>query len=57
MESITMSFVDFSRNQIGKLLTKENNMILENKVPLDCTPMGGQIGLGWSDGVGHYVAE
>jgi hypothetical protein len=24
---------------------------------MDCTPMGGQIGLGWSDGVGHYVAE
>jgi len=28
-----MAFVDFSRNQIRKLLTKENNMILENKVP------------------------
>ena len=28
-----MSFVDFSRNQIRKLLTKESNMILENKVP------------------------
>ena len=28
-----MSFVAFSRNQIRKLLTKENNMILENKVP------------------------
>src|SRR4030042_805549 len=33
MESITMSFVDFSRNQIRKLLTKENNIILENKAP------------------------
>jgi len=28
-----MSFVAFSRNQIRKLLTKENNMILENKIP------------------------
>ncbi len=28
-----MSFIDFSRNQIRKLLTKENNMILENKFP------------------------
>jgi len=28
-----MSFIDFSRNQIRKLLTKENNMILENKIP------------------------
>ena len=27
------------------------------KANLDCTPMGGQIGLGWSDGVGRYVAE
>src|SRR4030043_1282619 len=33
MESITMSFVDVSRNQIRKLLTKESNMILENKIP------------------------
>jgi len=28
-----MSFKDLSRNQIRKLLTKESNMILENKVP------------------------
>jgi oxygen-independent coproporphyrinogen-3 oxidase len=28
-----MSFVAFSRNQTRKLLTKENNMILENKIP------------------------
>jgi len=28
-----MSFKDFSRNQIRKLLTKEKNMILENKIP------------------------
>ncbi len=28
-----MSFGAFSRNQIRKLLTKENNMILENKIP------------------------
>jgi coproporphyrinogen III oxidase-like Fe-S oxidoreductase len=28
-----MSFVAFSRNQIRKLLTKESNMILENKIP------------------------
>jgi coproporphyrinogen III oxidase-like Fe-S oxidoreductase len=28
-----MSFIAFSRNQIRKLLTKENNMILENKTP------------------------
>jgi coproporphyrinogen III oxidase-like Fe-S oxidoreductase len=28
-----MSFKDFSRNQIRKLLTKESNMILENKIP------------------------
>jgi oxygen-independent coproporphyrinogen-3 oxidase len=28
-----MSFVDSSRNQIRKLLTKESNMILENKIP------------------------
>jgi oxygen-independent coproporphyrinogen-3 oxidase len=28
-----MSFIDFSRNQVRKLLTKENNMTLENKVP------------------------
>ena len=28
-----MSFMDFPKNQIRKLLTKENNMILENKIP------------------------
>jgi len=28
-----MLFIDFSRNQIRKLLTKENNIILENKIP------------------------
>jgi oxygen-independent coproporphyrinogen-3 oxidase len=28
-----MSFKDFSRNQIRKLLTKENNMILGNRIP------------------------
>jgi coproporphyrinogen III oxidase-like Fe-S oxidoreductase len=28
-----MSFGAFSRNQIRKLLTKENNMILENRIP------------------------
>jgi coproporphyrinogen III oxidase-like Fe-S oxidoreductase len=28
-----MSFADFCRNQIRKLLTKENNMILENRIP------------------------
>jgi len=28
-----MSLVAFSRNQIRKLLTKESNMILENKIP------------------------
>jgi len=28
-----MSFIDFPRNQIRKLLTKENNMILENRIP------------------------
>jgi len=28
-----MSFVAFSRNRIKKLLTKESNMILENKIP------------------------
>jgi coproporphyrinogen III oxidase-like Fe-S oxidoreductase len=28
-----MSFVNFSRNQIRKLLTKESRMILENKIP------------------------
>jgi len=28
-----MSFMDFSRNQIRKLLTKENSMILENRIP------------------------
>jgi len=28
-----MSCIDFSRNQIRKLLTKENNMILGNKIP------------------------
>jgi coproporphyrinogen III oxidase-like Fe-S oxidoreductase len=28
-----MSLMGFSRNQIRRLLTKENNMILENKVP------------------------
>src|SRR4030042_2915322 len=28
-----MPFMDFPRNQIRKLLTKENNMILENKIP------------------------
>jgi len=28
-----MSLKDFSRNQIRKLLTKENNMILENRIP------------------------
>ena len=28
-----MSFIDFSRNKIKKLLTKENHIILENKVP------------------------
>jgi len=30
---MTVTFMDFSRNQIRKLLTEENNMILENKVP------------------------
>ena len=28
-----MSLVAFSRNQIRKLLTKERNMILENRIP------------------------
>jgi coproporphyrinogen III oxidase-like Fe-S oxidoreductase len=28
-----MSFIDFSRNQIRKLLTKESSMTLENRVP------------------------
>ena len=28
-----MSFVAFSRNQIRKLLTKESNMILKNRIP------------------------
>jgi coproporphyrinogen III oxidase-like Fe-S oxidoreductase len=28
-----VSFIAFSRNQIRKLLTKESNMILENKIP------------------------
>jgi oxygen-independent coproporphyrinogen-3 oxidase len=29
----TMSLMGFARNQIRRLLTKENNMILENKLP------------------------
>jgi len=33
METIYMSLVDFSRKQARKLLTKENNMILENRIP------------------------
>ena len=28
-----MSFIDFSRNQIRQLLTKQNHMILDNRVP------------------------
>ena len=31
--TVDMSFIDFSRNKIKKLLTKENHIILENKVP------------------------
>jgi oxygen-independent coproporphyrinogen-3 oxidase len=33
VERDNMSFKDFSRNQIRKLLTKENNMTLENRIP------------------------
>jgi len=31
--TVDMSFIDFSRDKIKKLLTKENHIILENKVP------------------------
>jgi coproporphyrinogen III oxidase-like Fe-S oxidoreductase len=32
-KNMPMSFMAFSRNQIRRLLTKENNMILENRIP------------------------